>query len=99
MAIPWIKLIKHAPAILSLSRDVLQRARQAPTPAGGARDPARVLVADLQRQAEVLHALAGQVEGLTAAVAALRRLALWAIATAAVACLLAAAALIIALAG
>lgn len=99
MAIPWIKLIKHAPAILSLSRDVLQRARQAPTPAGGERDPARVLVADLQRQAEVLHALAGQVEGLTAAVAALRRLARWAVVTAAVACLLAAAALIVALAG
>lgn len=98
MAIPWIKLIKHAPAILSLSREVLQRARQAP-PAAGAQDPAGALAADLQRQAEVLHALAGQVEGLTAAAAALRRVALWAVSLASVACLLAAAALVVALAG
>ena len=99
MAIPWIKLIKHAPTILSLSREVLQRARQAPPPVAGEQDPVRALATDLQRQAEVLHALAGQVEGLTAAVAALRRAMLWAISLGAVACLLAAAALIVALSG
>jgi hypothetical protein len=47
----------------------------------------------------VLHALAGQVEGLTAAVATLRRALLWAICLGAVACLLAAAALIAVLTG
>lgn len=98
MAIPWISLIKHAPTILSLSREVLQRTRQA-APAAGEQDPVRALTADLQRQAEVLHALAGQVEGLTAAVAALRRATVWAITLGAVAFLLAAAALIVALTG
>jgi hypothetical protein len=96
MAIPWISLLKHAPTILSLSREVLQRTRQAPP--AGEQEPVRTLAADLQRQAEVLHALAGQVEGLTAAVAALRRALVWAISLGAVACLLAAAALIVALA-
>jgi hypothetical protein len=98
MAIPWISLIKHAPTILSLSREVLQRTRQA-APATGEQDAVRALTADLQRQAEVLHALAGQVEGLTAAVAALRRAMMWAITLGAVAFLLAAAALIVALTG
>jgi hypothetical protein len=96
MAIPWISLLKHAPTILSLSREVLQRTRQAPP--AGEQDQVQTLAADLQRQAEVLHALAGQVEGLTAAVAALRRALVWAISLGAVACLLAAAALIVALA-
>lgn len=99
MAILWIKLIKHAPTILSLSREVLQRTRLARPPAAGAPDPAGTLAADLQRQTEVLHALAGQVDGLTAAVAALRRTMVWAISLGAVACLLAATALIVALAG
>jgi hypothetical protein len=99
MVIPWFKLIKHAPTILSLSREVLQRARQASPPAAGAQDPVQTLAADLQRQAEVLHALAGQVEGLTLAMAALRRAMVWAISLGAVACLLAAAALIVALGG
>ncbi|HXV21474.1 MAG TPA: hypothetical protein VD811_10875 [Desulfuromonadales bacterium] len=99
MAIPWITLLKHAPAILSLSREVLRRTRQAPPPAAGAQGPVQVLAADLQRQAEVLHALAGQVDGLTAAVAVLRRALVWAGSLGAVACLLAAAALIVALTG
>jgi hypothetical protein len=47
----------------------------------------------------VLHALAGQVEGLTAAVAALRRTTLLAISLGAAAFLLAAAALFVALTG
>jgi hypothetical protein len=97
MAIPWISLLKHAPTILSLSREVLQRTRQAPP--AGEQEPVRTLAADLQRQAEVLHALAGQVEGLTSAMAALRRALVWAISLGAVACLLAAAALIFALGG
>jgi hypothetical protein len=99
MVIPWIKLIKYAPTILSLSREVLQRSRQAPPPVAGGQDPVVTLAADLQRQAEVLHALAGQVDGLTAAVAALRRAMVWAISLGAIACLLAATALIVALAG
>jgi hypothetical protein len=99
MVIPWIKLIKHAPTILSLSREVLQRTRQALPPTAGVQESVQTLAADLQRQAEVLHALAGQVEGLTAAVAALRRAMVWAVSLGGVACLLAAAALIAALAG
>jgi hypothetical protein len=99
MAIPWLQLIKHAPTILSLSRELLQRPRQPGPPPAGAEGQIRALAADLQRQAEVLHALAGQIEGLTAAAAALRRGLAWAISLAAIACALATAALIVALTG
>lgn len=98
MPIPWLKLIAHAPKVLSLSRQVLQLSRQMPRDAEK-KDAVRTLTADLQRQAEVLHALAGQVEGLTAAVAALRRTLTWAISLGAVAALLAAVALFLTLAG
>lgn len=98
MPIPWLKLISHAPTVLSLSRQVLQLSRQTPRDAEK-EDAVRVLTADLQRQAEVMHALAGQVEGLTAAVAALRRAMIWAISLGAVAALLAAVALFLTLAG
>lgn len=97
MAIPWIQLIKHAPTILNLSRDVLQRSRKpggAP-PAGP--EGVQALAADLQRQAEVLHALAGQIDGLTAALAALRRAMLLAVGLGSTAFVVAAAALVVAL--
>ena len=98
MPIPWLKLITHAPTVLSLSRQVLQLSRQTPRDAEQ-EDAVRALTADLQRQAEVLHALAGQVEGLTAAMAALRRAMIWAISLGAVAAFLAAVALFLTLAG
>ncbi len=72
MAIPWIQLIKYAPTVLSLTREVMQRASATTRPLD--RD-ARIaeLERNMQQQAEALHALATQMEGLTKAVASLRR--------------------------
>ncbi len=99
MPIPWIKLIKHAPAALSLSREVLQAARQK-KPSGSVDDKGRnlrKLQDDLLAQAEVIHALARQVEGLTAAANALRRGMILAISLGTISFLSAAAALAVAL--
>ena len=79
VAIPWVQLAKHAPAVLSLTRDLMKRT------AKGANRPVdegtriEALERDLHRQAEALHALAGQVEGLTSALASLRRILLTAV--------------------
>lgn len=74
MAVPWLQLVKFAPTIISLTNDILKRSRMAAPPAeAGTDERVRVMEEDLRRQAEALHALAEQVEGLTSAVAALRR--------------------------
>ncbi len=90
--IPWLKLIQHAPTILSLSRDLLQKTKRAGPPAP---DVVQALTADLQEQAEVIHALAAQVDDLTAALLSLRRAAALAISLAAGAFLLATVALVL----
>ena len=73
MAVPWLQLVKFAPTIISLTNDILKRSRTAAPPAeAGLDERVRVMEEDLRRQAEALHALAGQMEGLTSAVAALR---------------------------
>jgi MoxR-like ATPase len=96
--IPWLKLIRHAPKILSLARELRQRTRRTVPPvAAGATDEVQALAADLQRHAEVLHALAAQVEGLTAAAVSLRRALFLALFLGAAAFLLAAAALVLAM--
>lgn len=74
MPIPWLQLVKFAPSILSLTGDLLRRSRrveQQKEPGIEAR--VRALETDLHRQAEALHALARQVEGLTEVLASVRR--------------------------
>ncbi len=89
--IPWLKLIRHAPKILSLARELRQRTKRPVSPAAaGATDDVQALAADLQRQTEVLHAMAAQVAGLTAAAVSLRRAVFVAIILGAAAFLLAA---------
>jgi sensor c-di-GMP phosphodiesterase-like protein len=95
MAIPWVHLIKYAPTILSLSREVLQRTGTTASLQSGTEGQVRALAADLKRQAEVVHALAEQMQGLTAAVTALRRALILALALGVVACVTAAASLIL----
>lgn len=86
MAIPWMQLVKLAPAILSATQELRQHARKgessppssAPSAAGAFFDPGlerrtEALQIDLRKQAEALHALAQQMEGLTAALAAVRK--------------------------
>ncbi len=72
MPIPWVQLIRLAPTILSLTREVMQRTA---APARPLDRDARIaeLEANLHKQAEALHALATQMEGLTRALASLRR--------------------------
>jgi hypothetical protein len=97
VAIPWVQLIKYAPTILSLSREVMQRTAATTRPLD--RD-ARIaeLERNLQQQAEAFHAMATQMEGLTRAVASLRRALISAVALGAGALLLALIALAFALA-
>ena len=95
MPIPWLKLVKHAPTFISLSRELLQRSGREPA-AAVPEEQLLLLASDLQRQAEVLHALAGELDALTAAIAAQRRSLLFACALGAGAFLLAAAALVLA---
>ena len=94
MPVPWVQLIKLAPTILSLTNDLRRRARRLGTqPQAGAETRLQELEADLAQQAEGLHLLARQVEGLTEAVTALRRSLLVALALGGAAVLLALAAL------
>jgi hypothetical protein len=85
MAIPWIQLVKLAPAILSATQEIRQHARRGEHPSPhppetqvGYFDTGRerrieALQSDLMKQAEALHALAQQVEGVTAALGAVRK--------------------------
>lgn len=95
MAIPWVQLIKYAPSILSLSREVLQRTGTNTSQHSGTEGQVQVLAADLKRQAEVVHALAEQLQGLTTAVVALHRLLILALALGGAAFFMGAAALIL----
>lgn len=74
MPVPWVQLIKLAPTILSLTNDLRRRARRLGThQQAGADTRLQELETDLAQQAEGLHLLARQVEGLTEAATALRR--------------------------
>lgn len=83
MAIPWLQLVKYAPSILAMTNELLQKTRRAEPPlgqvAGEHPDPGELaprvalLQHDLRRQAEALHELAKQMEGLTTAVGEARR--------------------------
>lgn len=84
MGIPWLQLVKYAPSILSMTNELLQKARKAESsshapPADRRQEPQELeprialLQHDLRKQAEALHELAKQMEGLTAAVGEARR--------------------------
>ena len=94
MPVPWVQLIKLAPTILSMTNDLRRSARRlGKQPQAGPDTRLQELEKDLAQQAEGLHLLARQVEGLTVAVTALRRYLLVALALGGGAVLLALAAL------
>ena len=85
MPVPWLQLVGLMPSILEVSRELLKRARRAPTPpdtAGRVDDSpassvleARIsaLEENERRQAELVTTMADQLAQLTTAVTALHR--------------------------
>jgi hypothetical protein len=81
MPVPWGQIIQWAPQIITLSRELLQRARRVPPPdkplpAGSAEQLANRVAAledNERRQAELVDRMAGQQAQLSAAVLSLRR--------------------------
>lgn len=85
MAIPWMQLVKLAPTIVSVTKELRQHVRKGESlshpqsePQMGYFDAGRdrrteALQGDLIKQAEALHTLAQQLEGVTAAVGSLRK--------------------------
>jgi hypothetical protein len=88
MPVPWKQIIDWAPQIITLSRDLLARARasKAATPQTRAADSSDVgarlaaLEENERRQAELVDRMATQIEQLTRAVTALHRRQRWLIA-------------------
>jgi hypothetical protein len=81
MAVPWVQILRWAPQIISVSRDLLQRSRRTPPPAPPAHlddrsDLEERLVAleeNERRQAELVERMAEQQALLARAVLALHR--------------------------
>lgn len=73
MPVPWVQLIKLAPTILSLTNDLRRRSGRPGKSPADADTRLQNLETNLAQQAEALHALARQMEGLTEALTALRR--------------------------
>ncbi len=92
MPVPWIHLVKLAPQIISLSRELLNRARatgtaNAPVPATSPDDLAARIAAleeNERRQAELVDRMAQQQADLSRAVVALHRWQRWLMAAVAV---------------
>lgn len=98
MAVPWVQLIKYAPTILSLTKDLRSQAQRLGTQQqAGPERRLQELETDMRQLAEALHALARQTEGVTKALASLRRALLVALGLGGGALLLALAALVLAL--
>lgn len=87
MAVPWTQIIRWAPQILSVSRDLLQRSRRdAPppgpaTPGDGGKSGLAARIAALEdnerRQAELVDRMAAQQAELARAVVTLHRQVRW----------------------
>jgi hypothetical protein len=81
MAVPWNQIVRWAPQILAVSRDLLQRTRRdgdpvQPVPAEGDAGLARRVAAleeNERRQAELVDRMAAQQAELAQAVVALHR--------------------------
>ena len=84
MAVPWVQIVQLMPSILEVSRELLKRARRAPTSAppivaethpGDAALAVRIgaLEENERRQAELVTNIADQLAQLTTAVTALHR--------------------------
>lgn len=81
MPVPWTQIIQWAPQIISLSRELLQRARRGsapdrPVPTGNPEDLAGRVAAledNERRQAELVDRMAAQQAQLSDAVLSLRR--------------------------
>ncbi len=92
MAVPWLQLVKFAPQIISLSRELLNRARATgtagvPGPAATPDDLAGRIAAleeNERRQAELVDRMAQQQAELSQAVVTLHRRQRWLIGAVAV---------------
>jgi hypothetical protein len=92
MAVPWLQLVKFAPQIISLSRELLNRARATgttavPEPVTGPDDLAGRIAAleeNERRQAELVDRMAQQQAELSQAVVTLHRRQRWLIGAVAV---------------
>ena len=92
MAVPWAQIVRWAPQILAVSRDLLQRSRRDGGPAQPARAAAddnlpariRLLEENERRQAELVDRMAAQQAELAQAVLALHRQLRWLVAGAVV---------------
>jgi hypothetical protein len=83
MAVPWLQIVQLVPSIVEVSRELLKRTKSS-TPAAGAPqgdDELALRIIALEenerRQAELVSQMAEQLAGLTRAVTALHRRALW----------------------
>ena len=109
MPVPWLQIVQLVPSILEVSRELMKRTKQGPTPAPALGSPlgsqstdelaARVasLEENERRQAELIAQMAEQLAGVARAVTDRHRRVLWLTAAAAVAIVLSATALIVAL--
>lgn len=83
MPVPWLQIVQLVPSILDVSRELLRKTRSLPPPpvgpAGDENLPARIarLEENERRQAELINQMAEQIAGLTRAVTALHRRAIW----------------------
>lgn len=81
MAVPWTQIIRWAPQIIGVSRELLQRSRQVPKAPAGERDDGRAdharriaALEDIERrQAELVERMAEQQAELARAVVELHR--------------------------
>jgi N-methylhydantoinase B/oxoprolinase/acetone carboxylase alpha subunit len=89
MAVPWNQIIRWAPHLITLSRELLQRSRRAPAQAPLVRAEDRADLAariaaleeNERRQAELVEQMAEQQAVLARAVTALHRRQKWLVAT------------------
>ena len=105
MPVPWLQIVQLVPSILDVSRELMQRTKQAPPsaqlPVAVTDEELAARVVSLEenerRQAELVAQMAEQMAGVARAVTDLHRRVLWLTAIAAAALVAAIAAVVVAL--
>jgi hypothetical protein len=86
MALPWLQIVQLVPSIVDVSRELLRRTKQLPTPVDGGPLPVHAddiaervtaLEDNEQRQAELVSQMADQIAKLTRAVTVLHQRIIW----------------------
>jgi hypothetical protein len=84
MAVPWLQIVQLVPSILDVSRELLRKSRQLPSPPAipvEGEDATGARIARLEenerRQAELINQMAEQIAQLTRAVTTLHKRAIW----------------------